>query len=116
MDQAPIQIKGRDLVSGIPKTVEVSSDEIRQALKDCVTQIVDVIKRALEKTPPELAVDVLERGIILTGGGSMLKGLDQNIRERTNPPTNLSENPLTDVVRGTGMVLSNIKKYTDVLM
>ena len=66
MDQAPIQIKGRDLVSGIPKTVEVSSDEIRQALKDCVTQIVDVIKRALEKTPPELAVDVLERGIILT--------------------------------------------------
>ena len=116
MDQAPIQIKGRDLVSGIPKTVEVSSDEIRQALKDCVTQIVDVIKRALEKTPPELAVDVLERGIILTGGGSMLKGLDQNIRERTNLPTNLSENPLIDVVRGTGMVLSNIEKYTDVLM
>jgi rod shape-determining protein MreB len=104
------------LVSGIPKTVEVSSDEIRQALKDCVTQIVDVIKRALEKTPPELAVDILERGIILTGGGSMLKGLDQNIRERTNLPANLSERPLTDVVRGTGMVLSDIKKYTDVLL
>ncbi|MFL3050722.1 MAG: rod shape-determining protein [Candidatus Neomarinimicrobiota bacterium] len=116
MDQTPIHVKGRDLVSGIPKTVEVSSDEIRQALKDCVTQIVDAIKRALEKTPPELAVDILDRGIILTGGGSLLKGLDQNIRERTNLPANVSERPLTDVVRGTGMVLSGIRKYTDVLM
>lgn len=116
MDQTPIHVKGRDLVSGIPKTVEVSSDEIRQALKDSVTQIVDAIKRALEKTPPELAVDILDRGIILTGGGSLLKGLDQNIRERTNLPANVSERPLTDVVRGTGIVLSGIRKYTDVLM
>ena len=116
MDQTPIHVKGRDLVSGIPKTVEVSSDEIRQALKDCVTQIVDAIKRALEKTPPELAVDILDRGIVLTGGGSLLKGLDQNIRERTNLPANVSERPLTDVVRGTGMVLSDIRKFTDVLM
>ena len=116
MDQTPIHVKGRDLVSGIPKTAEVSSDEIRQALKDCVTQIVDAIKRALENTPPELAVDILERGIILTGGGSLLKGLDQNIRERTNLPANVSERPLTDVVRGTGMVLSGIRKYTDVLL
>lgn len=116
MDQTPIHVKGRDLVSGIPKTAEVSSDEIRQALKDCVTQIVDAIKRALENTPPELAVDILERGIILTGGGSLLKGLDQNIRERTNLPANVSERPLTDVVRGTGMVLSGVRKYTDVLM
>jgi rod shape-determining protein MreB len=116
MDQTPIHVKGRDLVSGIPKTVEVSSDEIRQALKDCVTQIVDAIKRALEKTPPELAVDILDRGIVLTGGGSLLKGLDQNIRERTNLPANVSERPLTDVVRGTGMVLSDVRKFTDVLM
>lgn len=116
MDQTPIAVKGRDLVSGIPKTVDVSSDEIRQALKDCVTQIVDAVKRALEKTPPELAVDILERGIVLTGGAALLKGLDQNIRERTNLPANVSERPLTDVVRGTGMVLSGIKKYTDVLM
>ena len=116
MEQSPIQVKGRDMVSGIPKTVEVSADEIRQALKESVTQIVDAIKRALENTPPELAVDILNRGIVLTGGGSMLKGLDQNIRERTNLPANMSERPLTDVVRGTGTVLMNIKKYTDVLM
>jgi len=116
MKQTPIQVKGRDLVSGIPKTVEISSDEIRQSMKDCVTHIVDAVKRALEQTPPELAVDILDRGIILTGGGSMLKGLDQNIRERTNLPVNVSESPLLDVVTGTGMVLENLKKYEDVLI
>ena len=116
MKQTPIQVRGRDLVSGIPKTVEISSDEIRQSMKDCVTHIVDAVKRALEQTPPELAVDILDRGIILTGGGSMLKGLDQNIRERTNLPVNVSESPLLDVVTGTGMVLENLKKYEDVLI
>jgi len=116
MKETTITVKGRDLVSGIPKTIEISSDEIRQSLKDCVTQIVDVVKRALEQTPPELSVDILDRGIILTGGGALLKGLDQNIRERTNLPTNVSENPLLDVVIGTGMVLSDIKKYADVLI
>lgn len=116
MKETTIAVKGRDLVSGIPKTVEISSDEIRQALKDCVTQIVDVVKRALEQTPPELAVDILDRGIILTGGGSLLKGLDQNIRERTNLPANVSESPLLDVVAGTGIVLGDIKKYADVLI
>lgn len=116
MKETTITVKGRDLVSGIPKTIEISSDEIRQSLKDCVTQIVDVVKRALEQTPPELSVDILDRGIILTGGGALLKGLDQNIRERTNLPTNVSESPLLDVVIGTGMVLSDINKYADVLI
>ena len=116
MKQTSIAVKGRDLVSGIPKTVEISSDEIRQALKDCVTQIVDAVKRALEKTPPELAVDILDRGIILTGGGASLKGLDQNIRERTNLAANVSESPMFDVVKGTGIVLSDVKKYADVLI
>ncbi|MBC8174579.1 MAG: rod shape-determining protein [Candidatus Marinimicrobia bacterium] len=116
MKQTPIQVKGRDLVSGIPKTVEISSDEIRQSMKDCVTHIVDAVRRALEQTPPELAVDILDRGIILTGGGSLLKGLDQNIRERTNLPVNVSESPLLDVVTGTGIVLENLKKYEDVLI
>lgn len=116
MDDTPIAVKGRDLVSGIPKTVEISSDEIRQALKDCVNQIVDAVKRALEQTPPELSADILDRGIILTGGGSLLKGLDQNIRERTNLPANVSESPLLDVVKGTGIVLDNTKKYADVLI
>ena len=111
-----ISVKGRDLVSGIPKTIEVSSDEIRQAIKDPVNAIVEAVKHALEKTPPELASDILDRGIIMTGGGSLLKGIDQIIRERTNVPVNIAEEPLLSVVRGTGIVLENVKKYEDVLM
>lgn len=112
----PISVKGRDLVSGIPKTIEVSSDEVRQALKDPVNAIVEAVKRALEHTPPELSSDILDRGIIMTGGGSLLKGIDQIIRERTNVPVNIAENPLLSVVMGTGMVLENIRKYEAVLM
>ena len=82
MNSSNIAVKGRDLVSGIPKTIEVSSDEIRQALKDPVNQIVEAVKRCLEQTPPELAADILERGIILAGGGSLLKGIDQIIDEK----------------------------------
>ena len=111
-----ISVKGRDLVSGIPKTIEVSSDEIRQALKDPVNAIVEAVKRCLEQTPPELAADILERGIILTGGGSLLKGTDQIIRERTNVPVNVAEDPLLSVVKGTGMVLENLKRYEAVLL
>ena len=111
-----ISVKGRDLVSGIPKTIEVSSDEIRQAMKDPINSIVEAVKHALEKTPPELASDILDRGIIMTGGGSLLKGIDQIIRERTNVPVNVAEEPLLSVVRGTGIVLENVKKYEDVLM
>ena len=111
-----ISVKGRDLVSGIPKTIEVSSDEIRQALKDPVNAIVEAVKRCLEQTPPELAADILERGIILTGGGSLLKGTDQIIRERTNVPVNVAEDPLLSVVKGTGMLLENLKKYEAVLL
>ena len=111
-----ISVKGRDLVSGIPKTIEVSSDEIRQAMKDPINSIVEAVKYALEKTTPELASDILDRGIIMTGGGSLLKGIDQIIRERTNVPVNVAEEPLLSVVRGTGIVLENVKKYEDVLM
>ena len=111
-----IAVKGRDLVSGIPKTIEVSSDEIRQALKDPINAIVEAVKRALEQTPPELSADILDSGILMTGGGSMLKGLDQLIRERTNVPVNVAEEPLLSVVKGTGKVLEDIKKYESVLI
>jgi len=111
-----IAVKGRDLVSGIPKTIEVSSDEIRQSLKDPINAIVEAVKRALELTPPELSADILDRGIIMTGGGSMLKGIDQLIRERTNVPVNIDEEPLLSVVKGTGKVLENVKKYESVLI
>lgn len=111
-----IAIKGRDLVSGIPKTIEVSSDEVRQSLKDPINAIVEAVKRALELTPPELSADILDRGIIMTGGGSMLKGIDQLIRERTNVPVNIDEEPLLSVVKGTGKVLEDVKKYESVLI
>lgn len=111
-----IAVKGRDLVSGIPKTIEVSSDEIRQALKDTVNNIVEAVKRALEQTPPELASDIIDRGIVMTGGGSLLRGIDQIIRERTNVPVNCAEEPLLSVVKGTGIILENIHKYEPVLM
>ncbi|NOZ75023.1 MAG: rod shape-determining protein [FCB group bacterium] len=116
MKMDSISVKGRDLVSGIPKTIEVSSDEIRQSLKDPTANIVEAVKRALEQTPPELAADILDRGIIMTGGGSLLKGIDQIIRERTNVPVNIAEEPLLSVVKGTGNVLENIPKYEAVLM
>jgi rod shape-determining protein MreB len=116
MDSKEISVRGRDLVTGIPKTIEVSSDEIRQALKDPVNAIVEAVKRCLEQTPPELAADILERGIIVAGGGSLLKGIDQIIRERTNVPVNVAEDPLLSVVKGTGMVLENLKKYEAVLL
>ena len=111
-----IAVKGRDLVSGIPKTIEVSSDEIRQALKDPINAIVEAVKRALERTPPELSADILDQGIIMTGGGSMLQGIDQLIRERTNVPVNIAEDPLLSVVKGTGKVLEDVKKYESVLI
>ncbi|MDC0165343.1 rod shape-determining protein [bacterium] len=116
MNPKEISVRGRDLVTGIPKTIEVSSDEIRQALKDPVNAIVEAVKRCLEQTPPELAADILERGIIVAGGGSLLKGIDQIIRERTNVPVNVAEDPLLSVVKGTGMVLENLKKYEAVLL
>ena len=116
MNTKTISVRGRDLVTGIPKTIEVSSDEIRQALKDPVNSIVEAVKRCLEQTPPELAADILERGIIVAGGGSLLRGIDQIIRERTNVPVNVAEDPLLSVVKGTGMVLENLKKYEAVLL
>jgi len=116
MKAETISVKGRDLVSGIPKVVDVSSDEIRQALKDNVNSIVEVVRRALEQTPPELSADIIDSGIILTGGGSLLRGLDQILRERTKVPVNVAEDALLSVVKGTGLVLENLEKYEAVLM
>ncbi|MCK4579020.1 MAG: rod shape-determining protein, partial [Candidatus Marinimicrobia bacterium] len=111
-----VVIKGRDLVTGIPKTITVSPVEIRKALSDTLIQIINAIKRALERTPPELSSDILDRGIILTGGGALLKGLDEVLREETNLPVHVSEEPLLSVVRGTGMVLEDIKLYRAIMI
>ena len=101
-------MKGRDLITGIPKTLEVNSDEIREALAEPVNAIVDAVKVALENTPPELAADIIDRGIVLAGGGSLLKGLDLRLREEVNLPIITVENPITTVVMGTGKVLEEI--------
>ncbi len=110
-----IGVRGRDLVSGIPKVRNISSEEIREALIDRIEIIATAILRCLERTPPELGADVLERGIMLTGGGAMLKGLDSLIRSRVELPVHLSENPLYAVAQGTGKVLENLKDYQNVL-
>ncbi|MCB2211380.1 rod shape-determining protein [bacterium] len=108
--------KGRDLVAGIPKAIEINSVEIREAIAEPVGQIVDAVKLALERTPPMLSADIRDRGIILTGGGALLRGLDQRLRDETSLPINLAEDPLTCVVRGTGVVLDHLEKHEAVLL
>jgi len=108
--------KGRDLVAGIPKAIEINSIEIREALSETVAAIVDAVKLSLEKTPPELSADIRDRGIILTGGGSLLRGMEIRLREETSLPVALADDPLTCVVRGTGMVLDDFEKYEKVLL
>ena len=111
-----ISVKGQDQITGIPKTIEVPYDEIRQALSETVFQITNAIKRALDKTPPEHASDIIDFGIILTGGGSLLKDLDLHIRNKTGLPVHVAEEPLLSVVKGTGIVLGDIKRYSNVLL
>jgi len=115
-EEITIQVKGRDLVGGIPKTTEVSSVEIRDALNETVTQIVEAVKQTLERTPPELSADILDRGIMLTGGGALLKGLDERLKMETKLPVHVAEDPLTAVVRGTGKSIENINKYSKVFI
>lgn len=115
-EELDIEVRGRDLLSGIPKMIEVSSVEIREALSDSVNQIVEAVLSLLEKTPPELSADILERGILLSGGGALLKGLDERIRRATNLPVHVADDPLTAVVRGTGRVLENLSDYSSVLI
>lgn len=107
--EAPIEmeIKGRSLETGIPKTLIVNDSEIREAFSDTVNTIIETIKIALERTPPELAADLVDKGIVLTGGGSLLKGFDKRLREETNLPVSVAEEPLLSVVLGVGQTLSN---------
>ncbi|MGD9347027.1 MAG: rod shape-determining protein [Candidatus Aminicenantes bacterium] len=103
-----MEIKGRDLREGIPKTIVVDDQEIREALEDIIVAIIDAVKVALEKTPPELSADIIDRGIILTGGGSLLKNIDKRIREETQLPVFITEDPLTTVVLGAGKMLDDL--------
>ncbi len=103
-----MNIRGRDLISGLPKTVEITASEIHEAMKEPIMSIIDAIKYTLEKTPPELASDIMELGIMLTGGGALLNGLDRLINKETGMPVHIAENPLDCVVIGTGKALENI--------
>jgi rod shape-determining protein MreB and related proteins len=109
-------IKGRDLVSGIPKTIEIDSDEIRESIQEQIDAIVETIKIALEQTPPELASDIVDRGIVLTGGGALLKNLDHLLRLETGLPITITEDPLTTVVLGSGKALDEIDVLKEVLV
>jgi len=109
------RIKGRDLVDGIPKTVKVYSKEIQGALSESVGYIVDAVKLCLERTPPELASDILDRGIVLTGGGALLTGLDERLRIDTELPIIIADDPLTCVVLGTGKIFDNLNEYQKIL-
>src|SRR6476661_3448221 len=114
-EEREMEVKGRDLVSGIPKTVRVHSSEVREAIQEPIQQIVDAVRRALEITPPELASDIVDRGIVMTGGGALIRGLDLLLSQETNLPIHVDEDPLTCVVRGTGRILDDEDKYWSVL-
>lgn len=106
-----MDIRGRDLLTGLPKTIEITAKEIAEALRDTVNSIVDSVKNTLEKTPPELAADIMDRGIVLTGGGALLRNIDKVISEETNMPVLIAENPLDCVAVGTGKALEHIHLF-----
>jgi rod shape-determining protein MreB len=109
-----MQVKGRDLVAGIPKTTEVTSEEIREAMQEPVNSIVEAVRLALEKTPPELAADIVDKGIVLVGGGALIRNIDVLLREETGLPIVVAENPLTAVVMGSGKVLDSADLLNEV--
>jgi len=111
-----MEVRGRDLVTGLPKNLIITSTEIMEALKEPINAIIDSIKYTLEKTPPELAADIMDRGIMLTGGGALLSGLDKLINEETGMPVSIAEDPLDCVVKGSGKVLEEIETLKKVLI
>jgi rod shape-determining protein MreB len=104
-----MEVKGRNLIEGVPRTVTIDDGEVREALSDSVSTIVNAIREALERTPPELSADISDRGIVLTGGGALLRNLDKRIREETGLPVSIADDPLASVVLGTGKMLSDFR-------
>ena len=112
-EEGVYEVRGRDVATGLPKTAQIKESEIRAAISENVDEMIEAIKLTLENTPPELAADVMERGIVLTGGGALIKGLDKLITETTKIPTHVAEYPLDCVARGTGKALDNIKELIE---
>jgi rod shape-determining protein MreB len=115
-DEPTAEIRGRDLVSGLPKTIVITADEIRKAIQEPVYVIVDAVKSTLDKCPPELSGDVMDRGIVLTGGGALLRGLDERIREETGMPVHIADSPLDSVALGTGKCVEEFETLRQVLV
>ena len=115
-DETTMDVKGRNLVDGLPKNIVISAEEVREALADPVGAIVDAVKSTLERTPPELSADIIDNGITLTGGGALLRGLNELITHETGIPVHIAENPLDCVAEGTGMMLEDIDRLSDVLL
>jgi rod shape-determining protein MreB len=107
-DVQRVSLRGRDLLTGLPRSVEVGADQIREAIEISVAQIVDTIKDTIEETPPELVADIMDQGIVLAGGGALLAGLDRRVAEATQMPVHIADDPLTCVARGTGVVLQQL--------
>ena len=107
-----MNIKGRDMITGLPKTVEINDSQVREALREPISSIIEAIKTTLEKTPPELAADIMDKGIMLAGGGALLKGLDVLITHETNMPVHIAESPLDCVVLGAGKALEDFDKIS----
>ena len=116
MSEASMEVKGRDLTSGLPETITVTSTEIEESMKESIEKIVDVVRLTLEKTPPELASDIMEKGIVLAGGGALIKNLDKLISKRTEMPVYVAEEPLDCVVKGTGKTLEDLERLKTVLI
>jgi rod shape-determining protein MreB len=115
-DEPEAEIRGRDMVSGLPRTVVVSSAEVRQAIEEPLHAIVDAVRATLDQTPPELAGDIMDRGIVLTGGGALLRGLDERLRHETGMPVHVAENPLTSVAHGAGKCVEEFEALQQVLV
>jgi rod shape-determining protein MreB len=111
-EELSMEVKGRDSVAGLPKTIHITSQEIREALNDTISAIVDAVRSALERCPPELSADLVDRGFVMAGGGSLIRGIDHLLSEKTGLPVIVAEDPLSAVANGTGAVLNDLKWLT----
>ncbi len=116
MTETSMEIRGRDLATGLPRNVTVTSTQVQEATKESIREIIECVKSTLEKTPPELASDIVEKGIVLTGGGALIKNIDKLIAQKTEMPVYIAEEPLDCVVKGTGKTLEDLEKLKSVLI
>ena len=116
MTEMSMEIRGRDLATGLPRNVIVTSTQIQEAMKNSINEIIEIVKTTLEKTPPELASDIVEKGIVLAGGGAMIKNIDKLLSQKTSMPVYIAENPLECVVAGTGKTLEDLERLKTVLI